>query len=131
LPGSLVAQDIPQLEVHPCPYENMLDAPRLAAEIQEKVEGLLFGGTTPYVLAANALQPTVPWFYLERPVCGLSFAFLKARTLIGGEIDFSIDTLTDLDIQDSASDFDFHIRSMYSYPHRPSEHYDKDLFDFH
>ncbi|MDR1048464.1 MAG: hypothetical protein LBL51_01810, partial [Synergistaceae bacterium] len=126
-----VARDIPQLNLCYWPYEDMRDAPRLAAENQDQVDGLLFAGTSPYFLAANALQPAVPWFYLERPVCGLSFAFLRARALIDGAIDFSVDTLTELDVQDSVSDFDFSIHSMYHYPHRPSERYDKDLLDFH
>ena len=125
-----VTKRIPQLETLFCPYKSIAEAPRLVAENQSKVEGVLFSGSLPYYRAANELQPAVPWFYLPNPACGLSFAFLKARAMIKDEVSFSIDTLFDEDVQDSISDFDFSIRSVYNYPYRPLEQI-KDIVAFH
>jgi hypothetical protein len=76
---SIVARDIPEVTIRPLRYETMLEAPRIAAERQTEVDALYFSGTSPYFLAASAVQPLVPWFYLDRPVSGLPFAFLEAR----------------------------------------------------
>ena len=128
---SIVARDIPEVTIRPLWYETMLEAPRIAAERQAEVDALYFSGTSPYFLAASAVQPLVPWFYLDRPVSGLPFAFLEARRFLAGPVDLSIDTLSELDINDSVLDFDFPIDHLYTYPLRPSVHYDDDLIGFH
>ena len=126
-----VANDISQLTVFPLTYETMLDAPRIAEENQSKVEALYFVGTSPYFLAARVVQPLVPWHYLERPIDGLPFALISARDSLGKDIKLSIDTFTELDIEDTLRDVDFHIDAIYTYAFNPSERYDDDLLKFH
>ncbi len=90
----IVSRDLPQLTIRPMLYETMLDAPSIAAGNQSDVDALYFSGVLPYFMAASVVQPVVPWFYLERPTSGLSFAFLEARAFIGDDVRFSIDTFT-------------------------------------
>jgi hypothetical protein len=127
-----VTKDFPWLDVRSLPYENMLEAPTLAAEKQSEMDILYFMGLSPYYMAASAVEPRVPWFYLERPSGGLPFALLRARSFLGDGVAFSIDTLTDQDIWDSTQELDFKIGSIYTYSReKPSIYYDGNLIDFH
>jgi hypothetical protein len=127
----IVSRDLPQLTIRPMLYETMLDAPSIAAGNQSDVDALYFSGVLPYFMAASVVQPVVPWFYLERPTSGLSFAFLEARAFIGDDVRFSIDTFSDLDINDSMLDCHFPIGAIYTYPLKPSERYHDELVEFH
>lgn len=126
-----IAQDVPYLNVHPLFYETMLDAPRIAAENQNKVDALYFMGTSPYFLAASVIQPVVPWYYQECPIDGLPFALFSARAFWGETLNFSIDTLTAPDVDDVLRDAGCNIGSIYTYAFKPSESYDDEVRDFH
>jgi hypothetical protein len=127
-----VAKDFPWLDVRPLPYENMLEAPALAAERQNETDILYFMGLSSYYLAASAIEPSIPWFYLERPSDGFPFALLRNRPFLENGAAFSIDTLTDQDIQDSVRELDFQIDAIYTHSReKPTAYYDESLIDFH
>ena len=126
-----VARDVPRLTLRPLLYETMLDAPGIAAGAQTEVDALFFSGVLPYFMAASVVQPAVPWFYLERPISGLPFAFLEAGKFMERDVRFSIDTFSELDINDAMLDCRFSIDAIYTYPLKPSERYHDDLLEFH
>jgi hypothetical protein len=124
-----VAKDIPQIELYPLTYESILDTPRIAGKHQHEMDVLLFAGVMGYFLAASAVQPTIPWHYIDRAIEGLPFAFIAARDFLKKDIRVATDLFTKTEIDDTLKDMDFNIGAIYTLEFNPME-YDK-LLDFH
>lgn len=75
---NLVHTEFPHIIPVPIIYEQYTEAPHLVQEAQKKIEGLLFTGTTPYLLCQEKIQPLIPWEAVPRRGSALLRALLEA-----------------------------------------------------
>lgn len=77
--ASAVAQsEFPNITPVPLVYEKYTDAPALVRAAQKKLDGILFTGTTPYLLCKEKVQPLLPWEAVPRRGSSLLCALLTA-----------------------------------------------------
>lgn len=62
-------------------YNSYQEAPALAAKYQEKTDGIMFVGKTPFKLTEAQIVRKVPWAFLDREVNTLFRAMLEADVL--------------------------------------------------
>lgn len=70
--------EFPNITPVPLVYEKYTDAPELVAAAQKKLDGILFTGTTPYLLCKEKVQPLIPWEAVPRRGSSLLCALLTA-----------------------------------------------------
>lgn len=67
-------------------YDIYKEAPDIAKRHQREMDGLIFTGTTPFILASKVVQQEVPWEYIPRHGSSLLTVLLEAAVLNGYDI---------------------------------------------
>jgi len=67
-------------------YDIYKEGPDMARKYQREMDGLLFTGTTPFVLASKLVEQKIPWEHIPRHGSSLLTVLLQASVLNGYDI---------------------------------------------
>ena len=70
-----------EVEILEAYYDDYREAPAIAKEYQEKADGLIFVGKTPFRITENKVEQKVPWAFLGRELNTLFRALLETEVV--------------------------------------------------
>lgn len=73
----ILREEFPQIEPVLFVYTDYVQAPGLIEHAQEKLDALLFAGTTPCSYAEKRIKPTIPWDFIPRSGSSLMQVLLQ------------------------------------------------------
>lgn len=84
--SEVVNESFRYIELVRLDYDIYKEAPDIAKRHQKEMDGLIFTGTTPFILANKVVQQEVPWEYIPRHGSSLLTVLLEASVLNGYDI---------------------------------------------
>ncbi len=79
--NSIIDENFEYIDVVQLNYNVYNEAPKLAEKNQKFLDGLLFTGTTPFILASKLVDPNIPWEYIPRHGTSLLSVLLEASVI--------------------------------------------------
>lgn len=83
---SVIRNENPEVTVIEATYTYYMQAPEIVKSVQDKVDGILFGGKTPYMVTEKSVAQKVPWSFLDRETGTLFRAILEAYVILKKDI---------------------------------------------
>ena len=78
---NVIREENREVEILEVYYSNYKEAPALVKEYQEKADGIIFVGKTPFRISEQSVERKVPWAFLGREIHTLFRAMLETEVV--------------------------------------------------